>query len=231
MGWFGIANGRLLRLAQEQFDAFITVRPQSVVSAEPACLWHRRHCVARSIQSAPGPHSPRPGSLGPPRRSQTRCCCFCPELTNRLRRQLLFSRPSGSLNNYSDLCPFALIRVHLRQRTIANDFAVSCWRLTPHSGASSRPTAGWSPGAWARSACWPCSCWVRLPGSDHRGQPVRQYDPGRAAPNRSFAWSPRSRVPPRASVRWLKSGRQLYQLRALYRGLPPGCLPVRNPDK
>jgi len=25
MGWFGIANSRLLRLAQEQFDAFITV--------------------------------------------------------------------------------------------------------------------------------------------------------------------------------------------------------------
>ena len=44
-GWSGIKNGKLLALAETEFEVFLTVDQNLPVSAEPQSLQHRSHSI------------------------------------------------------------------------------------------------------------------------------------------------------------------------------------------
>ena len=60
-GWAGIQNGELLRLAQAQFDVFVTVDRNLSLSAASPAIHHRRHRSSGADQSLD-----RPSTLGAP---------------------------------------------------------------------------------------------------------------------------------------------------------------------
>jgi uncharacterized protein DUF5615 len=50
-GWSGIKNGKLLALAETEFEVFLTVDQNLPVSAEPQSLQHRSHSICSEKQS------------------------------------------------------------------------------------------------------------------------------------------------------------------------------------
>jgi hypothetical protein len=49
MGWPGIKNGQLLALAQSEFDIFVTVNRNLIVSAAPSQIFCRRASARGAI--------------------------------------------------------------------------------------------------------------------------------------------------------------------------------------
>ena len=99
-GWAGIKNGELLRLAQAQFDVFVTVDQNLSFQQNPPKIYHRRHCSSGADQSFE-----RPASVDTPPPRPSNVCSQRPG-NSGARKILIFSciRSSRFLETGPRLC-------------------------------------------------------------------------------------------------------------------------------